>query len=147
MEKKELIGPNIRNIRKQLHMKQKELANNLNISSGYLSEIEAGKKSPGLEVVDSLLQKYNVNPAYLLTGMGDYFLNMKENKNEEQQTFTKKGDIYNAAIDEMLWYFKNIPFVGFAVLGFFKNFLHEKKDIIDAELKKIKEKNLEEEVL
>lgn len=152
MEHKELIGRNIRKIRTQLGLKQKELASSLNISYGYLSEVESGKKSPGLEVVGNLLQKYNVNPSFLLTGEGAYFLTpgKEEDKtgDRERKEKTKEGNVgnvYDAAMDEMLWYFENIPTVGFAVLEFFKNYLHAKHDMIDAEIKKIKEKNTGEE--
>lgn len=149
MENKKLIAENIRNIRNILKMKQKELAKNLGISSGYLSEIEAAKKSPGIEVVEKFLKKYKVNPAYLLTGEGDCFLTADEKaKPAEQKIKTKdsKTDPYHAAITEMLWYFDHIPFVGFAMLEFFNNYLHEKKDRIEEEIKKIKEKNPEEEI-
>lgn len=148
MENKELIGRNIRNIRHQLGMKQKDLANSLNISYGYLSEVESGKKSPGLEVVGNLLQKYKVNPTYLLAGEGEYFLNKGEGKSKkvESKEKIKESDVYNAALNEMLWYFENIPAVGFAVLEFFKHYLHAKRDMIDAEMKKIKEKDQGEEI-
>jgi transcriptional regulator with XRE-family HTH domain len=148
MENKELIGRNIRSIRLQLGMKQKELADSLNISYGYLSEVESGKKSPGLEVVGNLLQKYKVNPTFLLTGQGDYFLTTGEGKGKpgDRKEKAKEGDVYNEAVAEMFWYFENIPAVGFAVLEFFKHYLHTKKDMIDAEIKRIKEKNPGEEI-
>ncbi len=141
MENKQLIGRNIKNIRAQLGMKQKELANSLDISYGYLSEVESGKKSPGLEVVGNLLQKYEVNPTYLLTGEGDYFLTTGKGKPGKRRGKAKEGDVYNDAIDEMIWYIDHIPAVGFAVLGFFKQYLYEKKDMIDSKITRGREKN------
>ncbi len=139
MENKQLIGQYIKRIRNKLGMKQKELAESLNISFGYLSEIESGKKSPGLEVIGNLQQKYYVNPSYLFTGEGDYFLTKSKEKTvvEEEKPAAKEkiGDIYEDSIAELKWYLDHITFVGFA-----------NKDLIDLEIKRAKEKNPKTEI-
>jgi transcriptional regulator with XRE-family HTH domain len=146
MKNKELIGHNLKNIRNQLGFKQKELAENLNISSGYLSEVEAGKKSPGIEVLSKLLEKYQVNPAYILTGEGDCFLSPGKRESVDGKKKPKEGDKYDAMVAEMLWYIEHIPVVGYAVFEFFSCYLYEKQDMIDKELKKIKKNNPAEKI-
>lgn len=50
-----MINQALKKIREFHNMKQNELANSIGISNSYLSEIESGKKSPSLD----LLQKYS----------------------------------------------------------------------------------------
>ena len=146
MKNKDLIGHNLKRIRNQLGFKQKELAENLNISSGYLSEVESGKKSPGIEVVSKLLEIYQVNPMYLLTGEGECFLSQGKRKPGERKEKAKEGDNYNEMLDEMLWYIDRIPVIGYAVFEFFKSYMYEKRCMIEEEVKKIIENNPEERI-
>lgn len=50
-----MINQALKKIREFHNMKQNELATSIGISNSYLSEIESGKKSPNLD----LLQKYS----------------------------------------------------------------------------------------
>jgi transcriptional regulator with XRE-family HTH domain len=48
------LGQNIRRIRFEKHIKQCELADKADIAVGFLSEIEAGKKKPSLDVLEKI---------------------------------------------------------------------------------------------
>lgn len=75
---------------KMVRMAQKltltKLAKMLNLSPGYLSEVENGKKAMSQELFYSLIEKLNINLNWLLTGEGEMFVK-------------KKGDIYKEGID------------------------------------------------
>ena len=47
-------------------LKQKDLAEKLQISKSYLSEIESGKKEPTLEVINKYSEVFNIPPSSIL---------------------------------------------------------------------------------
>lgn len=48
------------------HLKQNELAEKLEISKSYLSEIEAGKKTPTLDLINKYSETFGLKPSSLL---------------------------------------------------------------------------------
>jgi transcriptional regulator with XRE-family HTH domain len=142
MEDKELMGKCIRDVRKHLGLKQKQFAQRLNISGAYMSDIEAGKKNPGIDVLEKMYKIFNVNPSYLFTGEGDLFLQSNEIKKKEPELPALK-----ALSDEMtmtrklVWYVMNIPVVRYAMLEAFRSYLHEKGDMVEEDVVKFLEAN------
>lgn len=63
-----MIGNRIKLRRKELHLKQGELAEKLNISNNHMSSIENGREHPSLEVLLSICDALKVTPDYLLMG-------------------------------------------------------------------------------
>jgi transcriptional regulator with XRE-family HTH domain len=47
-------------------MKSNELAHELNISSSYLSEIEKGKKTPSVDLINKYSQIFNIKPSAIM---------------------------------------------------------------------------------
>lgn len=54
--------------RKELHIKQAELAETLEISNNHMSSIENGRQKPNLDTFIRLCDCLNVTPDYLLLG-------------------------------------------------------------------------------
>ena len=54
--------------RKELHIKQAELAETLEISNNHMSSIENGRQKPSLDTFIRLCDCLNVTPDYLLLG-------------------------------------------------------------------------------
>lgn len=72
----EKIGRRIKELRVILNLKQTEFAEALNITQAYLSMLESGERSTfSIEILLKLVEKYNVNINWLLTGEGKVFLN------------------------------------------------------------------------
>ena len=63
-----IMGARIANRRKQLDIKQNNLAEMIDISNNYMSGIECGKENPSLEVFIKLCNALQVTPDYLLLG-------------------------------------------------------------------------------
>ncbi len=63
-----IIGNRIKLRRKELHLKQGELAERLDISNNHMSSIENGREHPSLEVLLSICDILKVTPDYLLMG-------------------------------------------------------------------------------
>lgn len=70
MDLSKLIGQRIRLFRLMQGMKQQEFANVIATSAGYISEIEAGKKTPGGELLSNLGRVFSFNTNWLLNGEG-----------------------------------------------------------------------------
>jgi len=64
----------LKKIREALKLRQKEIAQRLNISSPSYSELESGKYKPNFELISNLSREFNVNLYYLIFGEGDMFL-------------------------------------------------------------------------
>lgn len=62
------MGKRIKTRRKELHIKQAELAETLEISNNHMSSIENGKQKPSLDTFIRLCDCLNVTPDYLLLG-------------------------------------------------------------------------------
>jgi transcriptional regulator with XRE-family HTH domain len=74
------IGTRLREIRTLMKFTQQEFSNVLRTSSGFISEIESGKKQPGVELLFSLKRNWNISIDWLLTGTGKMF----DGKNPER---------------------------------------------------------------
>ena len=62
------MGTRIKIRRKELRIKQAELAESLGISNNHMSSIENGKQKPSLDTFIKICQCLNVSPDYLLLG-------------------------------------------------------------------------------
>lgn len=62
------VGKTIKQIRKQRNLTQQQLADELNLSRSYLSDIENGRKQPSIKTTQSLADKLNVTIGYLTSG-------------------------------------------------------------------------------
>lgn len=62
------MGNRIKIRRKELKLKQSELAENLDISNNHMSSIETGKQKPSMDIFIKLCDELKVTPDYLLLG-------------------------------------------------------------------------------
>jgi len=62
------IGERLLLFRKEKRLTQQEFASKAGTSASYISEIEAGKKLPGSEILSSLLRTFGLNINWLLSG-------------------------------------------------------------------------------
>ena len=62
------IGRRIRNFRLTNNLTQAQLAESLDISTNFVSEVETGKKNISLEILFRLCQYYNLSADYILFG-------------------------------------------------------------------------------
>ena len=144
MENKELIGIRIKEIRKFLRLTQKEFAHTLDISGGYISDIEKGKKNPGRDVLEKLFERFNVNISYLFEGKGEYFSKTEKEKTTKPGSIIKNiGDV-KQNVEEMKWAIDNIPIVKFALLEYYLSYLFKNQEMIRDDVDKYRQRNIEE---
>lgn len=63
----EIVGENIKNLRKKHNLTQAKLAEALNISTGCVSNYETGERQPDYEKIETIAEFFNVSPAELYT--------------------------------------------------------------------------------
>ncbi len=66
MNSQEKIGKNLRNARKQLDLKQSEVAKKAGISSNYYAMIERGEENPSWKVLEELFKVLKVKSSDIL---------------------------------------------------------------------------------
>lgn len=126
------IGARIKNIRIELRINQKEMAENLNIANTYLSEIESGKRNPGYIFFYKLYKTFNINLNYLFTGEGEMLYPAKPEKHRQGKTFVE--DI--KTIDDLVWYMKHSQMFFHQVMGFAFKFKFDNEESIKKEIEK-----------
>lgn len=62
------MGNRIKLRRKELRIKQAELAEKINISNNHMSSIENGRQKPSLDIFIQICNLLHVTPDYLLLG-------------------------------------------------------------------------------
>ncbi len=67
MSLKKIVANNLKNLRMQNGLSRKEAAEKLNLTSSYLSYLERGERTPGINIIEKIAQLYNVEPYILLT--------------------------------------------------------------------------------
>jgi transcriptional regulator with XRE-family HTH domain len=148
MEKKKVnfdlpgIGDRLKAIRKNLNLKQKELAEILNTTVVTLSDIETGKKRPGIEILFILSEEYRVNPVHLLHGEGDMFRREAETKGVtiEDNLFGE----YTDHVREMLWYMQHSMLARSAFLTMVKEYIYKYEKLLEKDIERQKRKDEKE---
>ena len=81
------VGERIHILRRRLKLSQQELAEKLGFGkrATTISDWERGKVYPRLSVLQKLIELFNVNPTWLLTGQGEMFLSEQQSKAEEEK--------------------------------------------------------------
>lgn len=74
------MNERLRQLRKELNMKQCDFSSALSISQGHLSDIENSRKEVSDRVISICSLKFNVNEEWLRTGKGEMFNPMSEDE-------------------------------------------------------------------
>jgi hypothetical protein len=91
-----------------------------------ISETETGKNKPSPNLMLALLNIYNLNLNWLLTGEGEMFIRDQEELPTEKKNFGELND----EIHELVWHLEHTPVVKLAVVGFFLEYMHQNEDIV-----------------
>jgi transcriptional regulator with XRE-family HTH domain len=65
------LGRRIQKLRKKRGWTQVYLATHTGLGSVYISQLEHGKKEPGLRTIEILALSFEMTPAQLLRGLGE----------------------------------------------------------------------------
>ncbi|MCP5103745.1 MAG: helix-turn-helix transcriptional regulator [bacterium] len=138
-ENKKALGKRIKEVRRQLDIKQKDLAKTMDISAGYLSSIESGFSNASVGFLHQFSATYKVSLDYLFHGVGEMFLDTipeppppTTSKREFPDDIETLDDLFRLAYLSPL--FKN------TLLGFAVKYFYENEDNIKRSIEKFNEK-------
>ena len=89
------MNERIKELRKELKLTQQEFADELKISRGNIGAYEVGKNAPSDAVVSLICKTFNVNEEWLRVGVGDMFLELREEDEEAAYVSELLEDVDN----------------------------------------------------
>ncbi|MCL1932064.1 MAG: helix-turn-helix domain-containing protein [Treponema sp.] len=101
------INERIKEIRHTLHKSQRDFAQSVYVSCGYLSEVETGHKEVKDRLVHLIASAFSVNKHWLLTGKGRMFNSTPQEKMERMtslfnELYPEYQDFVLRQIDELI---------------------------------------------
>lgn len=121
-------GDRLKDLRRSLEISQKDFAAKLNLAPSFVSEIESGKTKPGYNFLVKLADVFDINPTWVLLGMGSKFINDESGISEDD--FGDDAD----KIKNLLWHFKRSPLVKLSVMAFASKFLLTNEEIVKKDI-------------
>ena len=70
---RELVGERLKTIRKDVAMSQSDFATELGTSASYVSDIEKGKSSIGINLLITLKRRFKIRIDWLISGEGEMY--------------------------------------------------------------------------
>lgn len=91
----------IRQLRKELGLNQTEFGERIGVKQGSVAGYESGARTPIDAVITSICREFNVNENWLRDGVGEMFLEPKENSIVAKATMLlgEKDPLFEAFID------------------------------------------------
>lgn len=123
------IGARIKDIRKRLRISQIQMAETINITNSYLSDIETGKGNPGHSFFFKLAMAYEVSLNYLFLGKGEIFLETTRPNNPDDPKFP---NIWT--IEDLCWYMVRSPIFSQEIISYAAKFRYEHKNLIEMDM-------------
>lgn len=131
------FGQRVKKVRVRLNLKQKDFAESIGLSSGYISEIESGKTRATYDFFYNIVEVYRINPLYLLTGEPPVILEARRRNFLSDPDYEK--DPGEEIILEMLELLKKYPDIRYALYNLFYDFVYNNRERFDRELTKMQE--------
>lgn len=131
------IGERLKNIRIELRLQQKDMAETLGIAPSYLCEIESGRANPGPEFFKRMATSYNVNLDYVFLGVGEIFSGPGGKLKPFE--FTRGTEI--ETIEELVWLMQNSAYFKNTMLALANKIIAKEEDEILDSLQRSKSKN------
>jgi transcriptional regulator with XRE-family HTH domain len=73
-----MLNKQIKKVRKSKNLSITEFAKIIEGSTGFICEVENGKRMPGSRFLIALIEKFNISIDWVLTGEGEMFITKKE---------------------------------------------------------------------
>lgn len=134
------FGGRVRSVREKMRLKQNEFAAGLDLSEGYICQIEKGRANPTYEFFYKLALKYNVSMDYLFYGKGELFFKRKLIV-EEEKGMRDSID----SNDDLLWFMEHSELFRMKILVEAKRYLYESEENIRRDIQHEKKKRKKQE--
>jgi transcriptional regulator with XRE-family HTH domain len=125
------IGKRIKQIRTALNLTQEDFGKSIGASKASLSEIETGKYKAGIELLEKLVKKYNVNLHFVITGEGEMFIPPTASSFARSVKYALNlKDVRN-----FLYHFERSSILQYFILSQYKTRMMTEGDLIKKEIK------------
>jgi transcriptional regulator with XRE-family HTH domain len=132
-----IIGKRVREIRNELGLNQKAMAEAFGISGSALSEIEAGNNSPTFAFLHKLATKFKVSIDYLVYGKGKRFFGRKPEPGEDDKFLDEIE-----TVEDLIWFLDESMIFRFEIMNYASTYLLEHEETIrkNIERRRLKKK-------
>ena len=134
------IGKRIKQIRKALNQTQEDFGKSIGMSKASLSEVETGKYKAGIELLEKLVKKYNVNLHFVITGEGDMFIPPTASSYARAVKFAVNLE----DVRDFLYHFERSSILQYFILNQYKTRMMAEGDFIKSEIKEKESKQQEQ---
>ncbi|HLP46254.1 MAG TPA: helix-turn-helix transcriptional regulator [Candidatus Kapabacteria bacterium] len=135
------FGERLKQIRKALYLSQSELAEKLEVSRSFISELESGQVRCGYDLIFKFSEIFDVNLYYLVRGEGAMF----DAKTPTPSLSGKEIGDPIESIPELLWYLERSTLMRYNVMFAATRILLDEEDRIAKEIEKFNTKNKKEQ--
>ena len=137
-ELKATVGKKLRKIRKSLGFTQEKMVTYFDIGRANYSRIEKGEVSPGLTLLKTLGDKFDVSLDWLVNNSGSMFMRDADQSGHKESAAKELQHAGECAKELALLYtyIEKVPVVKHAMLCFFLEYLHIHQEMIDEYLKR-----------
>jgi transcriptional regulator with XRE-family HTH domain len=128
------IGMRLKDIRIQLRVSQRDMAETLQIAPSYLCEIESGRANPGPEFFVRLIKHYNVNLNYVFGDPTASPTGTAPVVSAKPQDFSLDDEI--DSIEEIVWLLQNSKYFKNTILAYANETIDKDRALIEKRLPK-----------
>lgn len=100
----EILGKNIRNLRKEAGWTQEKLAEKAHVSVPFMTQIELARKTPSLDVIENIAKALSVSYARLFKA------EISENKDIASRLHLLESDLVNCVTEKIHERFDSVKF-------------------------------------
>ncbi len=131
----EEFGDRLKRLRVELKINQKEMADTLEVSPSYISEIESGKTGPGFEFMYKLGHAYNISPLYLLHGREPKLLDglSMGDTSTENTLYSYAEFLKQDWVKEIIYHLERSELVRWVIQEKLKSYLFQNKELLKEE--------------
>ena len=125
------FGNRLKELRKHLHLNQKEFAERIGMKNNYLSSIEGGNIMPGIDFLYNITREFRVNPYFLFHNEPPIIFEGISPQRFEEKDFGEA----NKRVHELIGYIERSPMLKFDMLGYLSRYLIQNRDLIEEDIK------------
>lgn len=135
------MGDRIKSLREEFQLKKNQFSKEVGLSQHVITAYERGLSKPGFEFFLSVIEKFNADPYYLLTGNGKMFINEREEGAAYDNVLELVEDDENKSLyEEFLGNFRMSKWLRFKVLPFFHGLKISEGDMLTKDIEYTKKK-------
>jgi len=120
----------MRDIRKRLGFSIGEFADKLGVNANVIRDVENNNTEPGYSILMKLNESYNINPNYILLGIGEISTEKKQSETQDEFHVMEQGEDVANLVKAMA----KSPLLRYAILSFALSYQVDKQYLIEQDM-------------